>query len=218
MKRLSPEPQIRPARLDRPVGRATVPGYSDPQLEELILRTREEAKQAGRAAGYAVGWAEGRRKAEADAAAARQQAAEQLRRDREALAQRNQSLISALSAAVQQNQRPEAQQWHDVADEVVAGVIHLTQAILGRELRTMQPEVIEAVKVALVAMGSVEQALIRVNPADVELLSAVALPTNTSLVGDPTVPPGGVEVATPAQRVRYHLPSAVEAAVEALQS
>ena len=210
--------QVRPARLDRPLRGASLgPTYTDPHLEELVERAAERAREEARAEGYASGWAQGRQAAAEREREERTRVERQATADREALAKRYQELLATLREAVQRADVAAAPEWAEVADALAEGALQLAAAALGRELRSVDGAVLESVKAALRQLTEPGDAVVHLNPADLEQLPETAVP-GVRVVADPRVTVGSLLCETPSQRFRHDLPGALAAAEEVLRS
>jgi flagellar assembly protein FliH len=210
---------IRPARLDRPLGRQLLdPGYADAALEGRLELAAARVQESARAQGYAAGWSQGSQAAAARAAGHEQLRAEQLEQQRRAVAGQAQTLLAALAEATRRQQAAGLPDWHEVADALADGALALAAAAVGRELASIDAPLVEAVRVAMRALGDPAQVALHLNPADAGLISSAELPAGVRLVPDAAVAAGSVLLQTPAQRLAYNLPAALAAAEEVLRS
>jgi flagellar assembly protein FliH len=209
---------IRPARLDRPLRRTTLdPTYADPHLEELIRVAAEHARHEARAEGYAAGWSQGRQAAAARSTADHAAMTAQLTAERAAAGKKTARLMTALGEAARAARVTVAPEWSEVADTLAEGALRLAAAALGRELRSIDDAVAQAVHTALQLLTEPGEAVAHLNPADAAL--ALDEPTlGVRVISDPRVPEGSVIVLTPAQRLRHDLPAALDAAEAVLRS
>ena len=227
MKPSSPDPapaavgraQVRPARLDRPLSRQLLePGYADAALEGILAVATARAQEAAQARGYAAGWSHGSQTVTARAAEQEQLRQTQLDQDRRSVAVRGQALLDSLADALRRQQQAELPSWHEVADALTEGALALAAAAIGRELACLDAPMVEAVRVALRALGDPEQVALHLNPVDAAVLDLADLPAGLRLVADASVPAGAVLAQTPAQRLAYNLPIALAAAEKVLRS
>jgi flagellar assembly protein FliH len=206
---------VRPARLDRQLRQGSLDaGYSDPRLEEIVQAAAEEAREAARAQGYATGWTQGRRAAAAQATLNAQVAQEELRQLKVQAAQEITALLANLAAASATTSQISAQEWSEVADVLGQGAIQLAQALLARELSSVDDTMQLNIRTALQCLADPGQAVIHLHPQDAVLIQDA--PDGVRIVPDPAVPVGGVVALTPTQRVRLDLAKALEAAQEVL--
>lgn len=208
---------VRPARLDRPLRQGALdPGYSDPHLEQAIREAADQAREAAQAQGYAAGWTQGRQVAAAEAAVQAAAAAAELERERQrAIADMRQLLDGLCDAARTMSQRS-ASEWSEVADVLCEGALQLAQALLARELHSVDDALMLNVRAALQQLADPSQAVVHLHPQDAALIKDV--PDGVRIVPDPAVPVGGVVALTPAQRLRLDLPEALANAQEVLRS
>jgi flagellar biosynthesis/type III secretory pathway protein FliH len=209
---------VRPARLDRPLRRTSLdPTYSDPHLEELVRVAADRARHEARAEGYAAGWSQGRQAAAVKAAEESAVVAKQADVDRTATTRKLQGLMTSLSEAARAARVTVAPDWTEVSDTLAEGALRLAAAALGRELRSIDDAVVQAVKGALQRLAEPGEAVIHLNPAD----AALVLDHETlgvRVISDPRVPVGSVTALTPAQRLRHDLPAALDAAEAVLKA
>lgn len=215
------EPIVRAMSFDRPL----VPGvggmaWIDPEIERLVHQAMEQGREAGRAQGYAAGWAQGRR------AAAEAEGAESARRaelraaERATEAARIRTVLDQLTQAVHALDRTTHPAWIHVADALTDGAIAIARAVLDRELSSVTPPVLEAVRTAIRLLAEGDQVVsLRLNPADAADLAALAgeIPDDVRIVADAEVPVGDVLALTPTQRLHVSLPRAIAAAEEVLR-
>jgi flagellar assembly protein FliH len=210
---------VRPARMDRPLGRRLLaPGYADAALETMVAAAATKAQEAARAHGYASGWAQGRQAAAEQASAEQATRQARLEQDRRDVAARGQALLAGLADAVRREQQAGVPDWHDVADALTDGALALAAAALGRELATVDEPLLDAVRVAVRALGDPDRVAVHLHPADAETLALADLPAGLRLVPDPQVPQGTVQAQTPVQRLLLNLPAALAAAEAVLRS
>ncbi len=219
---------VRSARFDRPLRHGATGSWGDAEVDRQVRAAIEEGRAQGRAAGYAAGWSQGRQavaeqeqrearaRAEADAAG-RQQASARL-----------QSVLAGLGQAAAELDRALEPAWEEVADAVTEGALRIAQAALGRELATRDAAVMEGVRTAVRAVAHPGQVTVRLHPQDHALLCGLVaqpsadttgaqVPDGVRLIADPSLASGEVRAATPSQRLRLHLPSALAAAEEVLR-
>jgi flagellar assembly protein FliH len=209
---------VRPARLNRPLRSTSLdPTYTDPYLEELVRVAAERASHAARAEGYAAGWSQGRQAAATQAQTAKDAAARQLEADQTAIRQRAAQLLTSLGEAARAARVTVAPDWIEVSDTLADGAMRLAAAALGRELRSIDDAVAQAVRAALQLLAEPGQAVVHLNPADAALVVDDET-IGVRVISDPRVPVGGVLALTPAQRLRHDLPDALNAAEAVLRS
>jgi flagellar assembly protein FliH len=208
---------VRAARFDRPMRSLAIdPNYSDAHLEELVRVAAERARETARAEGYAAGWSQGRQAAGKQAQAESQVVAAQFEAQRAAIGQQLQQLLTALAQATAAARQVSAPDWIEVADVLASGALHLAASALGRELKSVDDEVAEAVAGALRQLAEPGEAVVHLNPAEADLVDPIA--AGIRVIADPDIAPGTVTVLTPAQRLRHDLPAALAAAEEVLRS
>lgn len=209
---------IRPARLDRPLRTTSLdPTYTDPYLEELVRAAADRARQEARAEGYAAGWSQGRQAAAIQAKAESAVVARQVEGERIATNRKVAQLLATFGEAARSARVVVAPEWVEVSDTLAEGAMRLAAAALGRELRSIDDAVAQAVKGALRLLAEPGSAVVHLNPSD----AARVLDDETigvRVISDPRVPVGGLIALTPAQRLRHDLPDALDAAEAVLRS
>jgi flagellar assembly protein FliH len=213
----SDQVSIRPAHLDRPLRRTTLdPTYTDPHLEELVRVAAEQARHEARAEGYAAGWSQGRQAAAARSATEHADIAKQAVQARQAVAGQIKQLLTELADAARAAKTASTPEWVEVADVLAEGALQLAAAALGRELKSIDGAVSQAVRAALKHLAEPGEAVIHVSPSDAAILGTEEL--GVRVVADPGIADGTVIALTPAQRLRHDLPAALAAAEEVLRS
>jgi flagellar assembly protein FliH len=213
----SEQVSIRPARLDRPMRALAIdPNYSDAHLEELVRVAAERARETARAEGYAAGWSQGRQAAGRQAAIESQAVVSQIEAQRLAVSHQLQQLLIGLAEATAAARQAVAPDWIEVADVLAAGALHLAASALGRELKSVDNQVGEAVASALRQLAEPGEAVIHLNPVEAALVDPATM--GVRVIADPDIAPGAVIVLTPAQRLRHDLPAALAAAEEVLRA
>lgn len=209
---------IRPARLDRPLRSTSLdPTYTDPYLEELVRVAADRARHEARAEGYAAGWSQGRQAAATQAQSEVVAAAKQLEVERASIRQRATQLLTSLGEAARAARVTVAPEWTEVSDTLADGAMRLAAAALGRELRSIDDAVAQAVRGALQLLAEPGQAVVHLNPVDAALVVDDET-IGVRVISDPRVPVGRVLALTPAQRLRHDLPDALNAAEAVLRS
>jgi len=216
-------PVIRVVSFDRPLqaGAARNLGWADPVVEQRIDEAIRRAREQAHSLGYAAGWAQGQK------AAAEREQADRLQRIAEAAEAlqdqriRIRTLLETLGEAARRTALAAVPAWTDVADVIADGAMAIARAALGRELAAVDAEAADAVRTALRTLASVDEVTVQIHPADLTLVRELIggeLPEHVHLAADPGVPLGGVVAATPVQRLRRDLPTAVARAEEVLRS
>ncbi len=210
----------RSARLDHPLrGGLMDPLYADRNLEDVVARSAEQAREAARAQGYAAGWSQGRQ-------AAAQAALEDAERTRRAaqdaaelFALHARAALEALDEAARAQRAATCADLAEVGDAIADAAVALAASVLGRELTSLDGEVVEAVRTALRTLGTSDVTVVHVHPEDLRTLTALpdgVLPAGLRLEADPATPRGGALAVTSARQVLSPLPSALAAARAAL--
>jgi flagellar assembly protein FliH len=166
----------------------------DAVTESILGGIAEQARTVAEAQGYAVGWAQGRREAEAEAAAA-VAAAEQARRTAEARREaEHAAAMAALARAAEEARAHLARVCDRVEDEATTLAWALTEALVGREVRSVTgPDVVRRVLAVLPAAPGCP---VRIHPdlvgsAAVEELRELGL----ELIADRTLGPADAVVS-----------------------
>ena len=186
-------------------------------MARLLAESSRAAREQGLAEGYAAGWAQGRRAADQ---AARTEAAERAEReetDRRQLATRAQGLLAALAQTARTFTEQVTPAWDEIVDVLLSGALRVAGASLGRELETVDAEVLEATRTALRMLPRADVVTVHLNPADVRVVGAEDLPAGVSLVPDATVAAGTVVARSPLQSLPVNLRQALDAAEEVLR-
>lgn len=177
---------IAPANLE-PVERlAARPLRSGGPEMEVVVAARQE--------GYADGWQRGLEEGRAAGQA------EAMREFRELLA----PALAALDAARAQLLARDAVALTEIEGQVTALAVHVAEAVVGRELAAVDGGVLDAVQRALQLAPERGAVLLRLHPADVELVEAtpgVVPGRDVTLVADPAVERGGCVVDVGACRI-----------------
>jgi len=155
-----------------------------PQAEPDYAALREEARQAGHDAGYEAGYAEGIASGRA----------------------RGESVVAETTALWQAMAPPLALRDETVIRDLAKLVTRIAEAVVRRELQHSDSRIATALDEALACLETVTSPLVlRVNPADAELLSEMLgerLPdVDWRLEEDPEQWRGGLHVTTPASYV-----------------
>jgi len=133
--------------------------------------------------GYDEGYAQGLLAVSEDMASEREAAAEGARR-----------AVAALAQAVAAFHATHDELRAEVARSVPSFAFAVLEAVLGREAQLAAHPAREAIGRALALDESMQPAVIRVHPTDVEVLGALTLTREFSLVADSQVEPGGAVV------------------------
>ncbi len=225
MKPSSSDPEVTPARLDRPL-RTFGGRWVDPDAEHRIGQAAELAREQARAQGYAAGWAQGRQAAAAAAAQEQQRRVAADEQQAQQQAARLDAVLGSLTRATAAADATAAPRWNELADVLADGALAIARAAIGRELASIDDPTVEAVRSALAMLGEPEQVVIRAAAADLAMLTSVAeraraagngSAAKVTFVVDAALAPGDVTLSTLTQRLRLHLPAAVAAAEAVLR-
>lgn len=198
----------------------------------VLAETEQEqaALASARARGYATGYADGRRAA-ADEQAAWLAAAQEARAaQEEQLARRAAVLADALRAAADSLRDATVPVLAKVEDVLVEAAFELATAVVGEALADRVAAARAAVARALAGETAGAVATVRLNPEDLELLTAaeaatpaspaaraaLAAPTAPRLIPDPALAPGDAIGELPAGWLDARVSSALARAREAL--
>jgi flagellar biosynthesis/type III secretory pathway protein FliH len=213
----------RPVRFDRPL--VELPGWADPQVSRAIADAIRDARVQGRKQGYADGWAHALREARARERTERAERTAREEATRKALTQRTQDVLAGVAVAARAMSAEVVPAWEALVDTLLDGALAIAAAGLGRELSTVDAEVLEAARAALRQLPTSARAdvTLHVNPADVELFPADADEEGNAaingleVVPDGRVPAGSVVARTPLQSLPVDLQAALRAAEEVLR-
>lgn len=218
----SDAPEVLTARLDRPLAAGAIGhGWAHPAIAEQIAKVRQAAAEAARSEGYAAGWAQGRRAAAEALEVDRQRQRELTEQTAQVQAARVEQALEDLADAVARVDEAAVPAWEDVADALVEGAVGIARAVLARELGSLDTTTLEALHVAVRALGRPPAVTVHAHPTDVEALDAVApgrRPAALTLVADPSQQPGTLVTRTVTQRVVTGIPAALAAAEEVLRA
>jgi flagellar assembly protein FliH len=163
--------------------------------------------------GYAAGYAAGARAAAIDAELAMRETA--LRAD-ELEAEAREALRIALRTLDAAALRADLMRRPVIAEAdaaLAASALELAEAILGSELNDHAGAARAAVARALSVAANDEVLVVRMNPADLELLGDLPIQLESArLVGDPQLSHGDVELETPVGTIDARLKTSVERA------
>jgi len=219
---------LRPARLDRPLtaGQASSSlGWADPHLDKLLNDAMDRARTEAAEQGYAEGLRQGRAEAAGQARTETLRRKEERREHEEQLAAHVNLLLTALQQAVQQQSEELVPAWDELADTLVDGALAIARGAVGRELTTVDAEVLQALRIAVRSLSGSEDLQVRMNPEDLQILAQATgedslesvCPAGVRLTSDPHVPRGGVQARATTRRVRVLLSEAIARAEEVLR-
>jgi len=179
----------------------------------LAGETSIDSSEQATTRGYAAGYAAGARAAAADAELAAQQLASL---DEARAFEARSSVLSALQALDSAAQRASLIARPVIADAdaaLAAAAIELAEALLGAELDNHESSARAALARALAVAPNDEVLVVRMNPADLELVGAeTATLTSAKLVGDPELQRGDAVLETPVGTIDARLSTAIERA------
>jgi len=177
-------------------------------VEELAAAERQAREDAARV-GYEDGFTAGRRDAQAQAHAETQRSADAIR-----------SALATLATASVALQAQQEVAIADVERQIVDVAVAIAEAVIGRELSTVDAPARDALVRALALAPRGVNAVARCHPSDAatldELPDAIADRTVT-VVADPAVEPGGCIVEIGACRIDAQIGPALDRVREALQ-
>jgi flagellar assembly protein FliH len=167
----------------------------------IVQRAVEEGRRAGFDAGYGAGLVAAATEA-ADREAHRQLAVDQA--------------LAALTDAAADLGRRQVTALTDIEDEVLEAALAIAQAVLEREISLATDPGRDAILRAL-ALAPEGDAVVRMHPADVEMLGEVDCGRDLTVVADASVEPGGCLLELGACRIDAQISSAVSRVRKALQ-
>jgi flagellar assembly protein FliH len=180
-----------------------------PVPHELI----QSARIAAQAAGYAEGWAQGQRAAKVASRAALDQAAAAERAHATARSAALGRALAALGTAASGLDRRIAQTAEELEDAILAAAVELAEAILDRELSTMDGRALDAARRAIALAPAGAEILVRLHPEDHAMLAEDgALEIHgrpVRLRPDPTLRPGDAVAEYGATTIDAGLPAAL---------
>lgn len=222
-------PRIAPARLDTVLrGNALLDDLEadarvvDPRLARVVEAAAARAREDARAEGFALGYREGRAALEHEM----QREIEQIRLDtEELLAQRLENLrvaAIALAAAAADLEQRVVPSYADAGDDLGPAVMALVEALLGRELVSDRPAVLDAIRRAVSLAPSGAPLVLHLHPDDAATLTSgeIDLPATlqraVEIVPDVDVERGGAVCDSGARRIDAQLSTALDRLREAL--
>ncbi|MEV1288089.1 FliH/SctL family protein [Micromonospora sp. NPDC049679] len=181
------------------------------------------ARESARATGYAEGWAQGQRaariaaRAAADQTAAAEQAAAAAA---EAALGRALGALGQAAAQLEQRTAPTIAMMEEL---ILAAAVELTQAILGRELATVDSRALDAIGRAMSLTPPAEPVTVRLHPDDYQTLLREDWTEEFHIDGravrlrpDPMLQPGDAIAEAGATTVDATLPAALARVKEVL--
>lgn len=180
-------------------------------------------REIARATGYAEGWAQGQQAARIAAQAAADQA-EAARKAAEAAAEQKLArAIDALGRAAAQLEQRTAPTIAMMEELILAAAVEITQALLGRELATVDGRAHDALRRALSLTPPAEPVTVRLNPEDHQTLlrdewseEFQVEGRTVRLLADPALQPGDAIAEAGSTTVDATLPAALERVREVL--
>ena len=193
---------------------------TDPHLQDVVAEAVRSAAAQARAEGHAAGYAEGAALAAAEAAElARERAI-----DAQAAAAAQEAQLGAalevLAEVTRALQAREAVAVAEVEDAVADLALHLSGAVLQRELEVAQDPGREALARALRLAPDGAPVVARLNPIDLDLLHDVDVVSGghaLQLVADPAVERGGCVVETAGRRIDAQITPALDRVAQVLR-
>jgi flagellar biosynthesis/type III secretory pathway protein FliH len=217
-----PAVTVRLASFDRQLtGAAAVgtgPGWGDPRIDAALAEAFEAARAQGRAEGWAAGWTAGHRAGAERGAVDAVELARAAHQQQLAQAARAEALLDAVAVSARATAAATAPTWDDLAAVLADGALALARAALGRELASVDDDLVLRVHAALRLVAGDGRVVLRLAPGDLPLFEGVTLPEGTVLLADAGVAPGTVAVRTDTQRLLLDVPAAVAAAEEVLRA
>lgn len=179
--------------------------------------------EQARAAGYAEGWVQGQRAAAAAARAAADQA-EAARKEAEAAAEMKLArALEALARAAAQLEAKTAPTISMMEELILAAALELTEALLGRELATIDTRARDALRRALSLTPPAGPVIVRLHPDDYHTLMRDDWSNEFHIDGrtvqlqpDPSLSPGDAIAESGATTVDATLPAALARVKEVL--
>lgn len=192
-----------PARLDT---------VSSPIARDLVVDPRlvDDAVRDGYEAGYAAGYAE-----------AREAAMETARVAVDQLTERLATVVHRLSDAADGLLAREATRREEIEHDIVDGAFRIAQALLGRELLSIDSMGRDAIRRALVLAPDDGLVVARLHPDDINQIGdidALALGRALQLVADASLVPGDAVIEVGACRIDARLGDALDRINEVLSS
>ncbi|HEY8532320.1 MAG TPA: FliH/SctL family protein [Micromonospora sp.] len=221
-----------PHRFD-PVLRGPLAAHATPARFAADLRFRlptqadpaaiQSVQEQARAAGYAEGWAQGQRAAAAAARAEAERAAEARKRAEAEAEMKLARALEALARAAAQLEARTAPTISMMEELIIAAALELTEALLGRELATVDTRARDALRRALSLTPPAEPVVVRLHPEDYHTLLRDDWTNEFHVDGrtvqlqpDPSLSPGDAIAEAGATTVDATLPAALARVKEVL--
>lgn len=193
--------RVRPARMssDLATTQFTALGVADPRLvdphlEQVVEAAREQARAAGYADGRADGFEAGRSEGLQLMAKQQQALIEQDAQERAARRERLSELLRACEIAVSAALDYQAPQVEELRDLIATMSVDVAEALVGHHLQVHECAARDAVLRALTSIPRNANVTLRLNPADVALISAYVDDVTdweiTRLIPDPSISRG----------------------------
>lgn len=162
---------------------------------EALASEHARAEREGRAAGYAAGLAEARAEAQAVA---------------EAAATAQVSVLGALEKAIAQALSVLDTERQNLERSAAELAFKITEAMVGRELKLSSSPGLEAIRRALAESPESDGAVVRLNPADAEVLGDKSQLHAVTIVPDPSIGAGGCVLEVGAAFVDARIEASLE--------
>lgn len=216
-------PRIAPARLDAVLRGNELLGdleadarLVDPRLARLVEQAAEKAREQAAAEGFALGYREGRaavdREVQTEIARIRLEAEDSVRQRLDDL----HAAASALAAAAADLERAAVPVFAEAADHLGPAVMALVEGLLGRELATDRPAVLDAVRRVVTATAAGAPLTLRLHPDDAALVTGGDIDVETiaqrpvTVLADPAVERGGAVADSGARHIDAQLSRALD--------
>jgi flagellar assembly protein FliH len=149
--------------------------HGDQVTETLLSGLAQQSREAGRAQGFAAGWVDGRRGSQAGIAASHQAQLKAFDEQTRRTVAGQQSASSALAMAVRKVEGAVQHLNEDLAEQAVELALQIAEAVLGRELATIDDPAADAMRRALTEVPVDVSVTVRLHPADRAGLDASVL-------------------------------------------
>jgi flagellar assembly protein FliH len=186
----------------------------DPVLEQVVADAAAQAAADGRAEGFTQGYAEGTARASAESEAELATLRQRYAAEHDEQMGRLTRALAAVDAAARSLEAQTAPAAAEVERLALGFAVDIAAELLGRELALTKSPVLDAVRRALALAPVDGDLLVRLNPADAEVVAAgvrAAAPGRTvEIVADAGIEPGGCVVDAGACHVDAQLGPALE--------
>jgi len=171
--------------------------HGDQVTETLLGGLAKQSREAGRAQGFAAGWVDGRRGSLARTAASHEAQVHAFDEQSRSILAGQRSAAAALELAADRVEASVRQLNEDLAAQAVELALQIAEAVLGRELATVDDPAADALRRALARVPDDVKVTVRLHPADrADLDPSVLGGRSVTIEADPSLARGDAVVET----------------------